>query len=131
MTLEAVAAKASGAVEIGPPVVTGVGRGSPPGPLPPPPPPLLPRVVDATLEVVGVKASGVVEMGLPSVMGVGKGAPPGPLPPPPPPLLPPRDAGAVGQLSAVGTVVYASHPTVVLLPIVAGSRGTLIPPQLQ
>ena len=76
VTLGADVAKASEAVEMGPPVVTGVGRG---GGLPPPPP-----------------LGG----------GVTDGSPVPPLPVPPAPAPPPdRTGGPVGQLSAVGCVV--------------------------
>ena len=101
VTLGADVAKAYEAVEIGPPVVTGMKRGGglqPPPPLAggvtdgcpvlplplPPPPPLSPgeEVTDGCL------------------------VPPLPVPPPPPPPPPPgRTGGAVGQFSAVGCVV--------------------------
>lgn len=95
------------------------------------------------------KAFDTVEMGPPVVTGVGSwtGAPPGPAdsegsPPPDPP--PPGEtlvavavggagifAGAVGQDLALGTVVYALHPTVGVPDRVIGSKGPTIPPQLQ
>ena len=86
VTLGADVAKASEAVEIGPPVVTGVGRGGgvtdgcpvPPLPVPPPPP-------------------------LPSGGYVIDGCPVPPLPVSPPP--PGSTGGPVGQFSVVGCVV--------------------------